>query len=115
MVDIFLMPLRDTVSNRARWPHKICDYMSLGRPTITQPVGEIKDLFGEQRIGLLATEDPANLAENIIELGGDPARRGALGQQARRVAVERFAWPVLARRLEDCYAHAFKSQSGRTL
>ncbi len=103
-VDIFLMPLRDTVSNRARWPNKVCDYMSLGRPTITQPIGEMKQLFAEHRIGLLSTEDPGDFATRILELAEDPVRQAELGAEARRMAIESLAWPVLARRLEDCYA-----------
>lgn len=114
-VDVFLMPLRDTVSNRARWPHKICDYMSLGRPTVSQPVGEVANLFSEHAIGLLSTEDPHDFAARVLELVADPARRAAMGAEARKVAVERYAWPILARRLEACYEHGTHHRTGGRL
>ncbi len=114
-VDVFLMPLRDTVSNRARWPHKICDYMSLGRPTVSQPVGEVANLFSEHPIGLLSTENPDDFAARVLELIADPARRARMGAEARKVAVERYAWPILARRLETCYEHAAHHRPGGRL
>ena len=40
--------------------------MSLGRPTVSNPVGDIKALFEKYDIGCLTMWEPADLAENII-------------------------------------------------
>lgn len=43
--DIFLLPYPDTLYNWGRWPSKISDYLAIGRPIITNPVGDIRNLF----------------------------------------------------------------------
>lgn len=45
--------------------------------------------------------DPDELARAVGDLLADPERRARLGERARQVAVERFDWRVLARRLAD--------------
>ena len=52
--DIFVMPYSDRVANRGRWPGRIGTYLALGRPIVSNPVGEIKLLFENEAVGLLA-------------------------------------------------------------
>jgi phosphatidyl-myo-inositol alpha-mannosyltransferase len=47
--------------------------------------------------------DERALAEKVAELLADEPRRRALGEGARRVAVERYSWDDIARRLIDIY------------
>ena len=44
VADIFLMPYANKISNVGRWPNKIGDYMCIGRPTVSNPVGEVKSI-----------------------------------------------------------------------
>jgi glycosyltransferase involved in cell wall biosynthesis len=101
--DLFVLPLADKVYNTGRWPNKICDYMSLGRPTISNPVGDIKTLFEEHEIGLLVRWDPVDFSEKIIYLIENPDVAEKLGDNARRVAVTEYDWNLLVQRLEDFY------------
>jgi len=100
--DLFLLPFPDKVYNRGRWPNKIGEYMSLGRPTVSNPVGDIKSLFEKYDIGRLAIWEPADLAENIIYLLENPEVAHRLGENARQAALE-YDWRVLIRRLEEFY------------
>ncbi len=104
--DIFLLPYKDKVANRGRWPGKIGNYMAAGRPTISNPVGEMKTLFGADDIGLLADETPADFARKIVQLKHDPDLCGRLGQNARRVAEQKLSWDLIAEKLERVYANA---------
>ncbi len=47
--DVFLMPYSNKISNVGRWPNKVGDYMCVGRPTVSNPVGEVKWLFEQLR------------------------------------------------------------------
>lgn len=101
--DLFVLPFPDKVYNVGRWPNKITDYMSLGRPTVSNPVGDIKVLFENHDIGLLAAWDPADFAQKIMYLIENPDIANQLGQNARQVAVTRYDWKVLMGRLEEFY------------
>jgi glycosyltransferase involved in cell wall biosynthesis len=47
--------------------------------------------------------DECALADAVCELVGDERRREQLGTRAREIAVERYSWPGIARRLEGVY------------
>ena len=54
--NICVLPLPDTTYNRGRWPNKITDYATAGRPTVTNPVGDMGDLVTEHDMGLLIVD-----------------------------------------------------------
>jgi len=85
--DVCFCPLEDGRNDRARWPAKILDYLTAGRATVTNAVGEVADLFQEQPVGVLAGHSCEEFAEPIAELLRDPERRRALGESAREVMV----------------------------
>ena len=101
--DLFLMPYADKVSNVGRWPNKVGDYMATGRPTVSNPIGDVRWLFEKYGVGLLAEPDAESMAAAALELIGAPERAQAMGDEARRVAEEVFAWDKLIVELEDWY------------
>jgi phosphatidyl-myo-inositol alpha-mannosyltransferase len=48
------------------------------------------------------------LAGSIAALLADEPRRASMGAAARERAVSEYAWPLLARRLVDCYEHVLQ-------
>ena len=48
--------------------------------------------------------DPRAVADALAALLDDPARRRAMGEAARRRAVERYSYDDLARDLDACLA-----------
>jgi glycosyltransferase involved in cell wall biosynthesis len=101
--DVFVLPFPGVTYNLGRWPNKIGDYMSLGRPTVSNPVGDIRPLFENHDIGLLAEWDPMDFSRKIIYLLDNPRIAARLGKNARELAVTRFDWPILTRELEGFY------------
>ncbi|MBA2642413.1 MAG: glycosyltransferase family 4 protein [Actinobacteria bacterium] len=57
--------------------------------------------------------DPVALADAICGLVEDEPRREQLGEEARRIAVERYSWPGIASRLVAVYEHVTGLTSGR--
>jgi glycosyltransferase involved in cell wall biosynthesis len=103
--DIFLLPFPGTVYNVSRWPSKICDYMASGRPTISNPTGDIKSLFEKHKVGILANESAEAFAAKIVYLFEHPDAAILLGQNARHIAETHYAWPNLIKGLESFYSH----------
>lgn len=49
-----LIPLRNTLQDAARFPHKIGEYLAAGNPVITTNVGEIQTYFKDRETALIA-------------------------------------------------------------
>jgi glycosyltransferase involved in cell wall biosynthesis len=101
--DIFLMPYADKISNRGRWPNKIGDYMCVGRPTVSNPVGEVKRVFEEHGVGVLCAPDPEAMAAEVVALLRDPEAAREMGARARLAAQEHYTWEHLVENLEQFY------------
>jgi len=101
--DVFLLPFARKQANIGRWPNKVGDYMAMGRPIVSSPVGEMQSLFQTESIGRLAADEPEAFAEIVWELLTDPGECERLGQAARQAAVERYSWEFLATHLEKFY------------
>ncbi|MCG2766800.1 MAG: glycosyltransferase family 4 protein [Anaerolineae bacterium] len=108
--DLFLLPFPDMIYNVGRWPNKIGDYLSIGRPTVSNPVGDVKVLFESQEVGLLAG-DAADFAQKIVFLIENPDVANRLGENARQVAVTTYDWRILIRRLEEFYYGVLDQQA----
>lgn len=106
--DLFLLPLPETPYNIGRWPNKVGDYMAIGRPVITNPTGELKDIFSSGEFGLTCRYDASDFAAKILELLRDPARRLEMGRKARAWAVEMLPWDKKAADLEGFYSSVIK-------
>jgi glycosyltransferase involved in cell wall biosynthesis len=106
--DIFLLPMADKPYNVGRWPNKMGEYMSLGRPTVANPVGDIKNLFQEHQVGITASWDPVDFAEKVMVLLKDSAMASRLGENARKAAETEYDWSILAVKLENFYEKILK-------
>jgi glycosyltransferase involved in cell wall biosynthesis len=51
--------------------------------------------------------------EAVAGLLADEPRRAGMGAAARALALERYAWPDIARRLEEVYARLVPDAEGR--
>lgn len=62
-----LIPLRDTIQDIARFPHKIGEYTATGNPIITTNVGEIKKYFTDNENALIADNYSVQLFKEKME------------------------------------------------
>lgn len=80
---------------RDRWTlgkcgFKIVQYMAAGLPVIGSPVGANSEIVAPGETGFLP-EDPAEWADAVAVLAGDPAKRQAMGTAARKRVEEHFS------------------------
>ena len=103
--NVFTIPYIDNVGNRGRWPGRVGNYLPLGRPIVSNPVGEMRHLIADHQLGMLARQDAEDFADKVTTLIDDPDLAGRLGANARK-ASEAFSWVKMTDRLEACYEGA---------
>jgi glycosyltransferase involved in cell wall biosynthesis len=85
-------------------PTKLFEYMAMGKGIVASRLGQIGDVLSHEETALLV--EPGNseeLAEAMVRLANSKELRKRLGDNARRVAVEKFTWGHNARRVLDTY------------
>lgn len=88
---VLLAPLPDDAQSAYRFPTKIGEYLTSGRPVLTTPVGEVTEFLQDDVSAFFAADlAPVTLADRIRQLADDPETADRVGAAGRRVAVERF-------------------------
>lgn len=96
--DMLLLPLSARRLNAERFPHKITDYLSAGRPIAACDAGDVRPLIGSADVAEIGAPSAEGLAQAIERLH---ARRGewdAMGLRSRRLAEEKLNWNSLGDR-----------------
>jgi phosphatidylinositol alpha-mannosyltransferase len=73
-------------------------------PAVASDIPGYREVLDPSASVAVPPGDPEALADAICDLVADEPRRRALGEAARELAVARYSWPVIARRLEEIYA-----------
>lgn len=83
-------------------PLKVLESLAAGRPVVAPRLGQLTELITHGVTGLLYEAGEAEgLADSLQALVSDPARRAAMGANARRHAVTSLSWDdVVARAVE---------------
>lgn len=96
--DIGIMPLSDDEETRGKCGFKLIEYMSLGIPTVSSPVGANREICVAGLTGLFArTQD--EWVEALCRLADDPALRARLAAGGRQRSVAEFSLASVAPRL----------------
>lgn len=100
--DVLLLPMADTVVERARFPIRLGDYLAAGRAVVASDVGEVGRILRQYDCGLPA-RDEAEFARRLATLLHDPERRQRLGLVARRTAQKVLPWSQVAGQMASVY------------
>jgi phosphatidylinositol alpha-mannosyltransferase len=73
-------------------------------PAVASDIAGYREVLSPEAALAVQPDDPDVLADAVVELVEDEPRRERMGEAARALAVERYAWPAIARRLEEIYA-----------
>ena len=81
---------------------KIVEAMAMAKPIVSTALGAegIEAVPGRD---ILIEDQPAAFADAVNRLLDEPSLAARIGQSARRLAVDRYAWSAAARALEDFY------------
>jgi phosphatidylinositol alpha-mannosyltransferase len=72
-------------------------------PVVASNIPGFADVAVPDAATLVPPTDVAALAGAVVEMLADEDRRAAMGAAARALAIERYAWPDIAARLEAIY------------
>ena len=102
--DVAILPVDDTILNRARCPARLLDLMAAGLPVVTEAVGEYGRIVEDGVSGLLVPSgDEEAFAAAVIRLLQDANLRQRMGQAARQRVRTAFAWSHLVEAVEAAY------------
>jgi len=88
-----LIPLRDSVQDHARFPHKIGEYCAAKKPIITTNYGEIPLYFKQGfNAQICSSFDPIDFTNAINEVLNDPVYANNLGINAYITGFEHFEY-----------------------
>lgn len=72
-------------------------------PVIASDIPGYREVLDARASVAVPPGDERALVDAISDLVGDEPRRAQLGEAGREIAVERYSWPGIARRLETVY------------
>jgi glycosyltransferase involved in cell wall biosynthesis len=72
-------------------------------PVVASDIPGYREVVTEETGALVPPGDVDAIAETIAALLADEPARAERGRAARERALSEYAWPLLARRLADCY------------
>lgn len=81
---------------------KIVEGMAMGKAIVSTSLGA-EGIDAVPGRDLLIADQPGAFADAVNRLLSDPGLAARIGQAARRLAVERYAWSTAANRLEDFF------------
>jgi glycosyltransferase involved in cell wall biosynthesis len=95
-IDIFVL-----LSLNESFSIAMAEAMAMEKPCIYTPVGGVRELAGEEQIGLAVDRsNPGQIAEAILQLAGNPEKRAAMGKRGRARILDRFTLERPARGFE---------------
>jgi phosphatidyl-myo-inositol alpha-mannosyltransferase len=72
-------------------------------PVVASDIGGYREVMTEEAGVSFPPGDERALADEVVGLLEDEQPRATLGEGARRLAVERYSWDDIARRLVEIY------------
>ena len=100
--DIGLLPVAQHPGNRYKFFLKLIQYMAVGLPVVAQRAGA-NDQVIEDGVNGFLVDTPAEWAERLSQLIGDPELRQRMGSAARQTVLERYTPEVLMPRVAQLF------------
>ena len=72
-------------------------------PVVASDIPGYREVLEPETAVAVTPDEPRALADAVAAVVADEARRQAMGEAARKLAVERYGWPRIAARLEAIY------------
>ncbi len=102
--DIFCLP-----SYGEGLPNAVLEAMAFGLPVVATPVGGVKDVFQDRKMGLLTKLSPEDIAEKLETIIKQPVLARQISSFNYQYAREHFMAPKVAERLLRTYREVLES------
>jgi glycosyltransferase involved in cell wall biosynthesis len=102
--DVMLLPYQNNTVNIARFPNRFGEYLAVGRPIVTNRVGDHAVIVEQEQIGIATEPDPRSFAEGIASLLRTPDQLDEMGKRARLLSETRFTWKAIAAPVAKLYS-----------
>jgi len=100
-----LIPLRPTIQDEARFPHKIGEYLASGNPVVSTNYGEVKHYFTDGENMLIAESyDPKLFAGKMQFILDNNPEAKRIGQNGRNMSLKNFDYRLYGERINDFLA-----------
>lgn len=100
--DILVEPKIDDDENRAAFPQKLVEYLSMGKAVVAPVIGDLPLYLKDRENAMLyRAGDSSSLAQALAELLQNEPLREKLARQARRTAVQNFDCRKIAGLIND--------------
>jgi glycosyltransferase involved in cell wall biosynthesis len=89
---------------------KIVEAMAMGKAIVSTSLGAegIEAVTGRD---ILIADEPADFAAAVGRLLGEPGLASQIGQSARQLSEQRYAWSAAARALENFFRKVLQARS----
>ncbi len=99
-----LIPIRHTIKDIARYPHKISEYVASGRAIISTNEGEVKLQFKDGETALLAEKyDVEMFAEKLQQAVDNPELVEKISENAYRMGMEVYNYKAYFEKLKALF------------
>lgn len=101
---VCLVPYIKSVQTNNSGPHKLFQYMAMGKPLIVSSMASLSRIMEETGAGLVyPAEDAGALAEAVIRLYKDKDLATRLGQAGINAVKTKYNWEIEGRKLVELY------------
>ncbi|MFC7165288.1 glycosyltransferase family 4 protein [Halospeciosus flavus] len=102
--DVCLVPHADTPHTATTLPHKLFQYMWMGKPVLASDVPPLERIVGDADAGpVIPAGDADAAADALVELGTDPEEAARQGENGRAAVEAQYHWGRDAERLRAIY------------
>ena len=100
--DITCCPKIDCEENRAAFPIKVVEYLSMGLPTVCSSVGGISYIIEDEIDGFLVKPSDVNDLEKTLEgIILNPERAREIGENGRRKAEKEYSFDAIKKTVKE--------------
>jgi glycosyltransferase involved in cell wall biosynthesis len=102
-----LIPLRPTIQDEARFPHKVGEYLASGNPVVSTNYGEVKHYFTDGENMLIADSyDTRSFADKMQFVLDNIQEAKKIGERGREMALKNFDYRLYGEKIMGFLAEA---------
>ncbi|WP_435360921.1 glycosyltransferase family 4 protein [Haloarchaeobius sp. DFWS5] len=102
--DVCLVPHADTPHTNTTVPHKLFQYMAMGKPVLVTDVPPLQRVVDDADAGVVVpTGDAEAMGSALADLGTNPDEVARLAENGQQAVADRYNWEHDGRKLVELY------------